>query len=131
MFFPKNKTVLSTNEGAAFIVLAWEELFSHETPDSYQPKLLNIPALVEELGQISARAKRVKKWERHVKKIQEELKAACEIEQNTLARVPKLLWQLQCLAISVNHSEIQSLIKIIKHALLEYESLAANDFADA
>ncbi len=74
----------AANEGAVFMLFIWEELFAQVTPDSYQPKLLHIPALVDELGMISGRANRSTKWEKHVEKIQEELKSACN-RQATIA----------------------------------------------
>jgi hypothetical protein len=131
MFFPDKQTLATANESTAFLLLSWEELFSNETPDSYQPKILNVTALIEELEQIATRAGRHKKWERHVKKIQEELKAACEADQSVLFRSPRLQWGLQSLVATNNLAEIPTIIKVINFAISEYEALTIDAFCEA
>ena len=41
------------DESAVFVLSAWAELFNGFTPDSHQPRLHNVPSLVEELVTIA------------------------------------------------------------------------------
>ena len=106
MWFPSVDELRSANEGSAFLLLAWNELFAADTPDSFQPKLMNCPALLEELRLIAERASRSPRWEKHVRKIQEELGNVCEADQNFLDAAPRLRWSLQKLCEKGNLSEV-------------------------
>lgn len=111
--------------------MAWEELFSIDTPDSYQPKLFNTPALIEELEQIARRAEVSPKWEKHVRKIQEEISKACKLEHTFLSELPRYQWQLGELARKQNISDIVGLCKILRPYTKGYEGHAIEVFLEA
>ncbi|MGD0815309.1 MAG: hypothetical protein ABSA83_17060 [Verrucomicrobiota bacterium] len=121
----------SANESSAFVLLAWNEMFAPDTPDSFQPKLMNIPALVEELQLIAERASRSSKWEKHVRKIQDELKASCKAEQNLLDASPRLRWGLQTLSEKTNLLDLLSLAKTLEQPLLSHEDMVKQALAEA
>jgi hypothetical protein len=121
MWFPSVDELRGANEGSAFLLLAWNELFAADTPDSFQPKLMNCPSLLEELRLIAERASRSPRWEKHVRKIQEELGSVCEADQNFLDAAPRLRWSLQKLCEKGNLSEVVSVARILGPNLQDYE----------
>lgn len=92
MNFPAHGVVTPTNTATAFMVLHWQEMFDHTTPDSYLPRLANTPSLIRELGDIAVRAQTSEKWGRHVSILQEELKAVGESETDMLSTEPYYQW---------------------------------------
>lgn len=54
MWFPaSNFDYSSKNPASLFIAFAWRELFEENTPQHYQPSLLNIPDLLKELEDVA------------------------------------------------------------------------------
>lgn len=92
MNFPAHGVVTPANTATAFMVLHWQEMFDHTTPDSYQPRLANTPSLIRELGDIAVRAQASEKWGRHVSILQEELKTVGESEADLLSAEPYYHW---------------------------------------
>ncbi len=131
MWFPSAVELSSANEGAAFALLVWNEMFAPDTPDSFQPKLMNVSALVEELRIIAGRAITSSKWEKHVKRIQEELKASCQMDQNLLEANPRLHWGLQRLSEPNNLQELLSLARTMEGPLLAHEIVMKEALVEA
>lgn len=131
MLFLPNKVICEANKGSAFLLFSWHELFSIEAPDTYQPKLLNIPALVQELTQIAERAKKSSKWEKHVKIIQEELKNASEAERSFLDTIPKYSGILDQLCSECNISDTLAIAKLLSPRVKEYDDHAIKTFQDS
>ena len=69
------------------MLLQWYEMFSPDAPDTYQPKLLDIPALVDEIASVASRATKSQKWEKHLRLIQAELKHQYDAEKLFIARI--------------------------------------------
>ena len=86
------------DEAASFVLSSWHELFYGFTPDSYQPRLHNIPSLVEELLTVAKLLVTEPRFRGHVLKLQAELKAAIKAEDDILQGIPS--YRFGCRAIS-------------------------------
>ena len=87
MLFTHGAGPAFANESAAFVALAWQELFDLATPDSYRPRLYDTYGLVEELSSLTDLILQDKRWLRHLKLVQYELRwavktEACWLKQN-------------------------------------------------
>ncbi len=76
------------DESAAFVTLAWEELFDLTTPDSYRPMLYDSYGLVEELSSLADLVLQDERWLRHLKLVQSELQCAAKTETFWLKQNP-------------------------------------------
>ena len=76
------------DENAAFLALAWQELFDPATPDSYRPRLYDTHGLVDELSFLADLAFQDLRWSRHLKLVQSELRWAAETETCWLKQNP-------------------------------------------
>lgn len=56
--------------GAAFVVARWHELFDEFTPDTFHPKLYNLPGLVAEATMIGELQENHDAWNKHLKQVQ-------------------------------------------------------------
>ena len=57
MYFPDPAILVTADESTALLLLLWSELFDEASPDTFQPKLHDIPSLVEELRDMAKFAK--------------------------------------------------------------------------
>ena len=102
----KNFDLANEPDGAALFVLsAWHELFHGFTPDSYQPRLHNVPSLVEELVSISELWAHSPHLKVHSQQIQKELENAIGNESDLLAKLPRYRTQCQSLVKSSTPNE--------------------------
>jgi hypothetical protein len=92
--FPPASLLANSTESTAFILLLWQELFDEASPDSFQPRLQNIPALVEELHSVAKLAVKSSQWHAHLKEIKDELKQNITDERSILDSFPKYEWTL-------------------------------------
>ena len=76
------------DESAAFVALAWQELFDPATPDSYRPRLYDTHGLVEELSSLADLAFHEKRWSRHLGLVRRELQWAAATETCWLRQHP-------------------------------------------
>ena len=76
------------DESAAFVALAWQELFDPATPDSYRPRLYDTHGLVEELSSLADLAFQDKRWSRHLELVRSELRWAAGTETCWLRQNP-------------------------------------------
>lgn len=126
MWFPKRDLVQSADEGSAFLLLAWQEMFDPITPDSYQPRLSHSASLVTELGETATKASSSEKWLKHVRVIQNELEAVAEAEAPILQRLPRYAWTLrQLVSTSQSARKIACLVKILEEQNQQYSVLAS------
>jgi hypothetical protein len=93
--FPPADVLANSTEPTAFILLLWQELFDESSPDSYQPRLQNIPALVEELHSVAKLAVRSSQWLVHLKEIKAELEHSIAENRSLLSSFPKYEWTLK------------------------------------
>ena len=68
------------DENAAFVILAWRELFDLTTPYSYRPKLYDTHGLTEELSSLTDLAIQDKRWLRHLELVKDELQRVADTE---------------------------------------------------
>jgi hypothetical protein len=80
---------LDEDLSALFVLSAWHELFDGFTADSYQPRLHNVPSLIEELVAISKLWKNSLHLKVHADQIKAELKNAVKDESDLLAEAPR------------------------------------------
>ncbi|MCC9654905.1 hypothetical protein [Rhodopirellula halodulae] len=76
------------NPGSVFLLAAWHELFYGFTPDSFQPRLHNVPSLIEELIDIGNLWQAEPRNAAHVEKLKAELAAAIKSEDDILRQIP-------------------------------------------
>ena len=80
MLFPPLDSLSRADESAAFVALAWQELFDSDTPDSYRPLPFDVRFLVAELSDLAQLARDDSRWHRHIKTVQEELRQTATSE---------------------------------------------------
>jgi hypothetical protein len=73
MWCPNKETFNEAGPGAAFVVARWHELFDEFTPDTFHPKLYNLPGLVAEATMIGELQENHDAWNKHLKQVQMEL----------------------------------------------------------
>lgn len=78
----------TSNVEATFLLSAWHELFYGFTPDSNQPRLHNIPSLIQELADIGAWWHEDSRLKHHVDYVRLELNEAIKDETDILAHLP-------------------------------------------
>ena len=78
----------SNNDSVEFVLAAWHELFYGFTPDSFQPRLSNVPSLVEEIRELSLRWQTQTLFAKQVEKVKDELRQAIKSETKILALIP-------------------------------------------
>jgi hypothetical protein len=93
--FPPVPLLANATESTAFILLLWQELFDEASPDSFQPRLQNIPALVEELHSVARLAAKSGQWRAHLEEIKAELGHTIDEERSILESFPKYEWTLK------------------------------------
>lgn len=96
-----------TDESEVFLLSAWHELFNGFTPDSYQPRLHNVPSLVAELVSISKLWANKDHLKIHRETIQKELKKAMLAESDLLSHLP--VYRTRCESL-VNAKEADEII---------------------
>lgn len=122
MLFPPPSTVASADETTAFILLCWQELFHDDTPDTFRPRLLNLPGLVCELRDVAALATTSAAWDKHLTEVQDELRITVANHRSLLVGSPKYAWELEHLAKRATAKDIHI------HANLLIESENSNSF---
>lgn len=73
MIHPSPAELDAADPATAFLSLRWNEFFDRYTVDSYQPKLCNLPTLVEEIQGVCLRQKRHKSAPAQLHALQQEL----------------------------------------------------------
>lgn len=89
MIFP-NLAAEGINLSTAFIFLAWEEMFSEKTPDTYRVKLHDTLSLLVELSEVAHQALADQRWVPHLQLVLEELQAEAESDRVFTLHYPSL-----------------------------------------
>lgn len=92
--FPPLEALGSANPATSFLMLLWQEMFDENTPDTFRPRLQNIPALIMELHEVAGFAREAPIWEKHIHELKDELRAAIRENDGLLASVPRYRWEL-------------------------------------
>src|SRR5437016_3164919 len=95
MLFPLQTALTRSSEATAFVVLRWQELFDSATPDTFQPRLLNLPSLVKELEAVATLALQSSAWDKHLTELQLELRTTIDAHKPLLIRFQEYSWQLE------------------------------------
>lgn len=98
----------------AFLLCAWEELLDHNTPDSYQPRLLHSFALLEELATTSRWALRSERWGWHIPHLIDELVQALKYEEDIFKGAPGLSTHIRTLADISDPAALESSARVIR-----------------
>jgi hypothetical protein len=125
------KSIREANSGAAILIFHWYEMFSPDAPDTYQPKLMDIPALVDEIENVAGRAIKSQKWDKHLKLIQEELKSQCDINKLFLDRLNNYGGVLEQLATESNLVDVCSIAKLLKLRCKEFNEQAIKELEES
>ena len=81
MQLTQNSDSAFLDENAAFVALAWQELFNPRTPYSYRPRLYDTHGLIEELSFLANLALQDRRWLRHLELVKNELHLAADAEK--------------------------------------------------
>lgn len=98
VFFTSSVPLFSDDATSAFILLVWNELFDEASPDTFQPKLQNVPALVHELEEVALLATASPIWTKHITEIQTELARCIDEHSELLQPFARYHWALGHLA---------------------------------
>lgn len=124
MWFPAPASLKNSSEATRFVALRWRELFAKYTPDTYRPRLMDAPALLEELSWISEMAKADERWGRQLSVVKKELREVTAddllLERNT----PRLHTAFQNLSGASSPVECASIAKLGRQALEGYQDWA-------
>jgi hypothetical protein len=128
MNLPDKELMISSPEGTSFLALAWNEMFDPYTPDTFQPRIFNVPSLVRELGMFAAKAEKAPRWQAHVQAIQQELAAALDSEGSLLDQMPFYKWSCLSLCKEQNSARIATLAKTLEGNIGKYEGVSVRAF---
>jgi hypothetical protein len=92
MQLPDDRLLATASEGTVFLVLAWQEMFDAYVPDTFQPRLFNLPLLIDELQSVAHRAEASPQWEPHMQAIQAEMAQALQWDRTFLGGLPYFRW---------------------------------------
>ena len=125
MFIPEANVLKNWDAGTALLILAWKEMFDPFTPDTFQPRLFNVPMLVSELRDISSRAAvSPDRWRSHLEFVQHELAAVVSTESQFLQGMQYYASMCRRLITLQNSAEVESLAKTLLHYEEIYEENA-------
>lgn len=74
MWFPDQNCLSNSSPGTRFVALRWHEFFDQFTPDSFQPRVCNLPTIVAELAVAAGDVIRDSRSRFHLEQLQAELK---------------------------------------------------------
>lgn len=98
MRHPTPATLDGVSPATAFLDLRWNEFYDRFTIDTYRPRFSNLPSVVREILDVSARLGERSDWAYHVVHLQEELKFMLSLAREFKWLTPAELWQLDQLA---------------------------------
>lgn len=78
MIHPSPELLDASEPATAFLALRWNEFFDRYTIDSYQPKLCNLPSLVEEILDVCSDANRHQSTAGHLSSLRSEISTMIE-----------------------------------------------------
>ena len=88
------KTALSTGSRpdklSLFLCQAWHQLLSPDSPDSYRSRVMDLPLLIDELGEVATWAMADQRLEAQLDLIRDEIRDAIKSESRFLAGRPDL-----------------------------------------
>lgn len=132
MFIGSKGLLDQADESTSLLVLAWKEMFDPLTPDSFQPRLFNVPLLLRELGEIAGRASASPdRWQHHFEWVREELTAAISSEAGFLGEMPYYASICRRLTAMPDLLEVQRLCKTLAAYEEPYEEAAKGAFTAA
>ncbi len=115
MRFPPLQVLQSADPTTAFILLIWQELFADDTPDSFQPRQQNIPALIQELREVGQLALESSHWVKHVDEIKSELKHILADSAALVDNLPKYRWAIEDLLKTADVRQVERQARMIEY----------------
>jgi hypothetical protein len=100
--------------GAAFVVARWHELFDEFTPDTFHPKLYNLPGLVAEATMIGELQEIHDAWNKHLKQVQAELSERLAKGVERTACPPRHFGMLETLNKATSPAEVVGIGRVLK-----------------
>lgn len=125
MWTPELSQLVPQNDASNFLIAAWHELFDAFTPDSFQPRIHNIPSLVSELENLSTRLCRDlgdARWKQHIHLVKDECRELIGEFQHVLQQLPEYSWHLNRLLADDEPKQIQLNAAILKQRQILFES---------
>lgn len=131
--FISSRDVLDTADAStALLILAWSEMFDPFTPDTFQPRLFNVPLLVRELREIAPRVtSSPERWQQHFKWVREELASAVATDSAFLERIPYYTAMCRRLTLVSNAVEVERLCNSLAALEEPYEQAAKEALVEA
>ena len=125
--YPDPKVLANASESTAFLILAWQEMFDPYVPDTFQPRLLNLPLLIRELESVASKAAISARWQPHVKAIQSEIARVLASERPFLTGIPYLLWAAEAVCKKTLPEEIKEIAKTLTVHERRFQQLAQSE----
>ncbi len=131
MLLPDEKVLAAATEGTAFLALAWEEMFDAYIPDTFQPRLFNLPLLIDELRAVATKAETSPQWHPHVQAIQAELSQTLQWDHSFLDALPYLRWAAGTLVKGCPAKQLIETAKTLQVHQHRYQELAEQTLESA
>lgn len=130
MWFP-DLTAAGADEGTAFVVLAWAELFGERTPDTYKVRLNDTLSLVTELAEVSHHAAADSRWVTHLTHVVEELKSEAKTDPVLALHYPHLQHAIASLDKGLGHERAARFAAVAAADLRDYGRRVADHFRES
>ena len=124
MWFPPKTQLQQASEATGFLTLRWRELFAKHVPDTYRPRLMDTPGLLDELQWVSELTIHDSRWARHLRLIIKELKQVVVADQLVKEHSPRLFHVIQELSSDAKPKECESIARLGLEELHAYEDWA-------
>ena len=131
MLLPDEKVLAVASEGTAFLALAWEEMFDPYVPDTFQPRLFNLPLLIDELRAVATKAETSSQWQLHVQAIQAELSQTLKWDHSFLNALPYFRWAAGTLVKGCPAKQLIETAKTLQVHQRRYQELAERTLQSA
>jgi hypothetical protein len=125
MWTPEVSQLVPDNDASNFLIASWHELFDALTPDTFQPRVHNIPSLVSELENLSSRLCGElgdTRWKQHIQLVKEECRELVTESQHLLQQLPEYKWHLHRLLSDDDPRQIQLNATILQQHQLLFEN---------
>lgn len=125
MWTPEVSQLVPGNDASNFLIAAWHELFDALTPDTFQPRIHNIPSLVSELENLSSRLCGElgdTRWKQHIQLVKEECRELVTESQHVLQQLPEYKWHLHRLLSDDDSRQIKLNAAILQQHQVLFEN---------
>lgn len=113
MIHPSPAQIEAANPVTTFLALRWNEFFDQHSIDSFQPKLCNLPILLDEILEVCAPANRHESSLGHLASLQAELETPLKSAESRRWITPFDAWKLEELRKSQTCAEAERIVRVL------------------